>query len=79
MKLTMAVSAPESRNMTTLFPEEIIDPIVGQSRVSAGVVLNEGMKARSAIPEDWKSAAQFCMSIPSELVNRIVKTSDLVG
>lgn len=52
-----------------------MDPKVGQSRVSPGVVLKDGTNARSAIPADTKSPAQVWMSIPSELVNSIVKTS----
>ena len=70
----MVGSAPASRNITTLFPDEIMDPRVGQSKVSPGVVVKEGTNARSAMPADAKSPAQVWMSIPSELVNKIVKT-----
>ena len=61
--------------MTTRFPDEIMDPKVGQSNVSEGVASNGGTKARSAMPAEAKFLSQTVMSMPSELVNKMVKTT----
>jgi len=71
---TVDWSAPESRKITTRFPEEIIEPRVGQEVGEEGVVLNGGVYANSEIPSVSKSAAHDVTGIPSSLVNRIVKT-----
>ena len=47
---TLVWSAPASRKITTRLPALRIVPRVGQVRVSAGVVLNEGTNARLESP-----------------------------
>jgi hypothetical protein len=76
MKSTALWFAKESRNMTTRFPDEIIEPSVGQANVSDGVELKEGTNARSAIPEELKSFPHVVTFTPSGFVNRIVKTEN---
>jgi hypothetical protein len=72
---TRVVSAFESRNMTTRFPEVIMLESVGQDKVSLGVLLNGGMYAMSEIPALVKSSAHVVTLIPSGLVNRMVRTT----
>jgi hypothetical protein len=68
------VFAPVSKNITTRFPEEIMEPNVGHASVSLGVMLKDGMNARSAIPATIKVSPQIVMLIPSGFVNKIVNT-----
>jgi hypothetical protein len=75
MKGTRAVFAPESRNMTTRFPDAIIEERVGQEKVSLGVVLKGGMYAISAIPTVVKSFPQIVTLSPSGFVNKMVMTT----
>jgi hypothetical protein len=75
MKFTLAEFAPESRKITTRFPEVIISLRVGHAVVSEGVEVNGGMYAKSAIPAVVKAFPQSVTSIPSGFVNRIVKTT----
>jgi hypothetical protein len=75
MKFTLAEFAPESRKITTRFPVVIIVSRVGQADVSEGVDVNGGIYAIPAIPAVVKAFPQSVTSIPSGLVNRIVKTT----
>lgn len=74
MKLTLVEFAPESRKITTRFPEVIISPRVGHEDVLGGVEVNGGMYANSDIPATVKAFPQSVTSIPSGLVNKIVRT-----
>ena len=62
--------------MTTRFPDEIMEPRVGQSNVSDGVELKDGTYARSAIPEARKSFPHVATFTPSGFVNRMVRTGN---
>ena len=60
--------------MTTRFPDEIIDPSVGQLFNSGGVEVKFGTNAISAIPEETKSAPHIVTLMASGFVKRMVKT-----
>lgn len=61
--------------MTTRFPDEIIDPRVGQLFKFGGVAVKFGTKAISAIPAETKSAPHIVTLTASGLVKRIVNTT----
>jgi hypothetical protein len=60
--------------MMTRLPEEMRDARVGHADVAEGVVVKDGTYANVSRPAEAKSAPQTVISMPSELVNRIVRT-----
>jgi hypothetical protein len=76
MYATFDWSAPASRKITTCLPAPRMVPRVGQLRVSLGVVVKEGTKARLASPASLKFWSQMLISIPSEFVKSNVTTKN---